>query len=50
VRGSGLEPTIAESFSSGCTGRMKAGFGFRLDGVFRMNPHTLVASTKQPIQ
>jgi hypothetical protein len=45
-----LNPRFAESFSSGCTGRMKAAFGFRLDGFFRISPHTLVASTRQPIQ
>jgi hypothetical protein len=33
-RGSGLEPTIAESLSSGCTGLMKAAFGLRFEGVF----------------
>jgi hypothetical protein len=30
----GLEPTIAASLSSGCTGLMKAAFGLRLEGVF----------------
>src|SRR5688572_28663998 len=33
-RGSGLEPTIAESLSSGCTRLMKAAFGLRFEGVF----------------
>ena len=33
-RGSGFEPTIAESFSSGCTGFIKAAFGLRFEGVF----------------
>ena len=28
---SGVEPTTAESLSSGCTGFMKAGFGLRLE-------------------
>jgi len=30
-RGSGFDPTMAESFSSGWTGRMNAAFGLRLD-------------------
>jgi hypothetical protein len=29
-----LEPTIAESFSSGCTGLMKAAFGLRFEAGF----------------
>jgi hypothetical protein len=33
-RGIGLEPTIAESFSSGCTGLMKAAFGLRFEVAF----------------
>src|SRR5215217_265230 len=32
-RGSGLEPTITDSFSSGCTGFISAGFAFRLAGA-----------------
>src|SRR5437667_10866227 len=34
VRGIGLLPTTSASVSSGCTGRMKAAFGFRLVAAF----------------
>src|SRR4030095_11628439 len=34
VRGIGVEPTTAESAASGCTGRMNAALGFRLDLAF----------------
>ena len=32
-RGSGFEPTMAASLSSGCTGFIKAAFGLRFEGV-----------------
>jgi hypothetical protein len=33
-RGNGVDPTTAESLSSGWTGLMKAGFGLRLEVFF----------------